>query len=284
MTDPKNEESPKGEKLPQEIPATPVKQVASAKPTAPVLPALEIESEAAQEKKLEKLEKLAGELFDYAQKTKAQHARDAAYFEALAKVEAATNAVILAQTAPAPKPSPVAALAAKNDPRGCASSCECHSAECCTYSIRLRGIRVGSWQNEPGDSFLGSMEIQLFAHLAGGPGMVIPGFHSTLSLQKPFNSPALWTSLDVPIVDVTVPHNASKSFLIMVEASEIEHTVIENILYWQDEQGTACGTLTLNCCCPPPEIRVELPFTAGGVAMGNRGSIELIFTAVKKCD
>ena len=43
----------------------------------------------------------------------------------------------------------------------------------------------------------------------------------------------------------------------------------------------AGGTLTLTCCCKPPVITIEVPFTAGGLGAGNRGSIEVRLTAVK---
>jgi len=51
----------------------------------------------------------------------------------------------------------------------------------------------------------------------------------------------------------------------------------------QDERGEANSSIALNCCCDSSDVIVDLNFTAGGIGGGNRGSMEIKFTATRRC-
>ena len=230
-----------------------------------------------QARQIADLQSLTNSLIDTVKKVQQQQTRDLSYFDALSDIKSATKALLMSQPAPALAGADTPVAAKKE---GCSDARECISNECCRYDIMLSQIRVTSMQNEPGDSNLGVMEIRLFAHL-NGIGAVVPGMFSTLTLHKPIGNPALWTTVNAKVASVTVPHNFHKDFLVTIDAEEVENTQLENALYQRDEHGSNNGTLTLTCCCKPPVITIEVPFTAGGLGAGNRGSIEVRLTAVK---
>ncbi len=236
-----------------------------------------------QAQQISELQNLTKSLIESVQHFEAEKARDTAYYDTLSEVKSAANALIVSQTSPrenqrfipVPRPNPEA--------KDCDSPCGCVSDECCTYELILTKVRITSMQNEiPGDSNLGSMEIRVFAHV-DGIGTVVPGMFSTLTLHKPLGNPALWTSVNSVIREVSVPKNVTRSFTVVVDGTEVEHTTAENLAFIKDEHGSNSGSISLNCCGIIPEINVEVPFTAGGMALGNRGSIEVRISARKKC-
>lgn len=239
-----------------------------------------LETTEIQSRQISELRDLTTSLMETMGNLQKENAQNLAYFDALSDIKAATKALIVTQAIPQKDGKD------KRDPdidKDCVSPCECVSDTCCSFDIMMTEVRVSSMQNEPGDSNLGAMEIRIYAHIEG-VGAVIPGMFSTLSLHKPIGNPALWTTVNTKIKEVTVPKNTNKDFTIKVQGKEVEQTILENLLYLRDEHGAGKGTLTLNCCCMAPEITIEVPFTAGGLGLGNRGSIEVRFSAVKKCN
>lgn len=234
-----------------------------------------------QSQQISELQSLTKSLIETVKNIQTESARDLAYYEALSDVKSATKALLVSQSSPKQELS--VPRDQQNIDKNCESPCGCVSNSCCSFDIIMTEIRVSSMQNEiPGDSNVGAMEIRVFAHI-DGIGAVIPGMFSTLNLHKPIGNPALWTTVNTKIREVTVPKNISKAFIIKVDGKEVEHTITENVAFIRDEHGSASGTISLNCCCQAPVIQIELPFTAGGAALANRGSIEARFSAIKKC-
>ncbi|PCJ65175.1 MAG: hypothetical protein COA58_09940 [Bacteroidetes bacterium] len=219
------------------------------------------------------LQNLTKSLMETVRNMEVEKTKDHMYFETMADIKASTKA--LAQT------QRVIPNQKEKSSHGCSSACGCESEDCCSFDLIVKEIRVTGMQIEPGDSNLGSMEVRLFVH-SERAGNMIPGMFASVNLTKPAFSQGLWTTLNSKITTVRVPKNTNKSFQVKIDAKEVEHTIFENLTYLRDEHGSAEGTITLGCCCQPPDVIVPLDFSAGGIGGGKRGSIEVKISAIER--
>jgi hypothetical protein len=161
------------------------------------------------------------------------------------------------------------------DNRDC-GGCSCVDSNCCTFDIYVVSIRALAMQNlEIADSVANpwaEMEIQMFAYLDNGVGAMIPSLFSTIGVRKLIQFPGVPVTIERLVGQVSVPNGQSKNVTVTVDALEVDSGLIERVTGGRDEEGTAKGTLTLNCCsCDDQLTEFDLNFTGGGQGGGTIG-------------
>lgn len=203
--------------------------------------------------------------------SQAQTQRDSAFQDAMDSLKSASLAVrsnvATARTAVAPR--------GHFESQSC-SGCSCVNSSCCTFNIYVVSIRALSMQNLELDDSVANpwseMEIQMFAYLDNGIGAVIPSLFSALNVRKLLQYPGVPVTVERLIGQVSIRNGQSKNVVVTVDAIESDAGLIERATGGRDEEGSAKGILSLNCCsCDDQTTEFDLSFTGGGQGGGTIG-------------
>lgn len=255
--------------------------------TTPLPPETAVSSDPLKQD-LAEVRELARSLFSAVQEIKLQNARNETLRAAIQDVQAEVRAASQVVLAP-----PAMASPSHVDPRGVEHAgkcgpCECVSAGCCAFDIKVWQVRAAKPQIEPADigdipgPTINALECQIYVTV-DDMGVLIPGLSSCLDLRADAipGGPGPWVVQNRVIQRVYIPKGATITKKIKCEVLESDERATE-LPFFKAELGEADGMITLECCMA--EIFAPMPIDVYLLHGGEgKGMVQVAVKADRVC-